>query len=457
MSQVAPGGRARVEIDAYRIYRPNVPEWERDFLVVEEHLPAGHDPDRGLGAVAGRRPHAGRRRPDLLLRPRPVSRDASSTTSTATCPASTAPCRPRSASAYEPGRSHLGPAGDLKVLAPGEPATDPYKATPDELYARGKALFDAGRLAEAAAPLEALFGGYTLRDDVAKDAARMLLLIHIDQDYDARKVVQYFEVVKEKAPELVITFDDLLVIGRAYRDIGEYERAYLVWRGVTEASYLEDARVGEVLRQRGKTLEGIAYLIDLWRSYPDSAVDRERLLRPLAGPRPATPAQAITDPALPRGAGRGRGHPVRAAPAVDPPDPDRPRRSRPDEPAGRRGEPGPGRRLPRAGGLRGGRQALGPVRQALPQEHVPRQLPVQRGAGRLPPRPVRPGRRGRRDDRRGDLQGRRRRRPAEPEQVAGALHPRPDLRRPPPAGQGARATTSRSPTGSPTPPARSSR
>ena len=42
------------------------------------------------------------------------------------------------------------------------------------------------------------------------------------------------------------------------------------------------------------------------------------------------------------------------------------------------------------------------------------------------------------DDRQGDLQGCRRRRPAEPQQVAGALHPGPDLRRPPPARQGAR-------------------
>ena len=38
-----------------------------------------------------------------------------------------------------------------------------------------------------------------------------------------------------------------------------------------EASYLEDARVGELLRQRGKTLEAIAYLVDLWRSYPNTA------------------------------------------------------------------------------------------------------------------------------------------------------------------------------------------
>jgi TolA-binding protein len=269
VSQVALGGRARVEIDAIRVLPANRPEWERDFLVVEEHLPAGATLIEGsVQSSSGSHTLAdgvltfyfapdqypGRVRYDVYGYLPGMYR---------TLPASVR-------SAYDPGRSHLGPAGEIRVLSPGETPNDPYKATPDELYARGKALFDAGRLTEAAAPLEEVFNAYTLRDDVAKDAARMLLLINI-KDYSPRKVVQYFEVVKEKAPELVITFDDLLVIGRAYRDINEYERAYLVWRGVAEASYLEDARVGEVLRQRGNTLEGIAYLLDLWREYPDSA------------------------------------------------------------------------------------------------------------------------------------------------------------------------------------------
>ena len=66
--------------------------------------------------------------------------------------------------AYDPGVTHMGPAGDLQVLAHGEPATDPYKATPDELYARGKGLFQAGRLHEAAEPLEELFADTDLGD-----------------------------------------------------------------------------------------------------------------------------------------------------------------------------------------------------------------------------------------------------------------------------------------------------
>ena len=49
----------------------------------------------------------------------------------------------------------------------------------------------------AAEPLEELFGAYTLNDNTAKDAARMLLTIHI-KDYQPRKVVQDFEILREK-------------------------------------------------------------------------------------------------------------------------------------------------------------------------------------------------------------------------------------------------------------------
>ena len=201
-------------------------------------------------------------------------------------------------SAYEPGRYHLGPVGELRVRVPSEPNTDPYKPTPDELYARGKIHFDAGRFTEAGLALEPLFAEYTLRDDIAKDAARMLLLINIRAD-EPRRIVQYFEVVKEKAPELILTFEQLLAIGKAYRDINEYERATIVWRGLIEASYLEDARVGELLRQRGKTLEAIAYLIDLWRSYPSTAAiesDFFGLSQILA----QTASQAFSNPKLRR-------------------------------------------------------------------------------------------------------------------------------------------------------------
>ncbi len=49
-SQVALGGEARVALAAWRNVPDTTPEWERDFLVVEEHLARRRDPDRRLGA-----------------------------------------------------------------------------------------------------------------------------------------------------------------------------------------------------------------------------------------------------------------------------------------------------------------------------------------------------------------------------------------------------------------------
>ncbi len=169
--------------------------------------------------------------------------------------------------AEDPGRGDFGAPGELAVLAPGEAKTDIYRPTPDELYDRGKRLFDAGRLADAASPLESLFEGYTLRDDVLRETARMLLYVDLAR-HDARRIVRDFEIVREKAPELVIAFETLLSVGRAYAEIGEFERAYLGWTALAEASYLEDARIGELLRERGRDLEGIALLLKLWRETP---------------------------------------------------------------------------------------------------------------------------------------------------------------------------------------------
>jgi alpha-2-macroglobulin len=295
VTQVGLGGRARVAIDASRVAPARRPAWERDFLILEDHLPAGATLVEGsVQSQASRYELA-----DGVLtfyftpdqHPGSIQYDLYGY-----LPGRYRALPPKLRSAYEPGKYHLGPAGSLTVLPPGEKPTDPYRPTPDELYARGKALYDAGRLADAAAPLEALWSAYTLRDDIAKDAARMLLAIHI-KNYDANKVVKYFEVLKERSPELVIPFDDIRTVGRAYSDIGEHERAFLVWRATAEASYLEDARVGEVLRQRGKALEGLAFLLDLWREYPNtSSIQADffalaQLVSSLAG-------KAMSDPAV---------------------------------------------------------------------------------------------------------------------------------------------------------------
>ena len=271
------------------------------------------------------------------------------------------------------------------------------------------------------------------------------------------RVVSTSRSSRRRPPSCVIPFDEIQVVGRAYRDIGEYERAYLVWRATTEASYLEDARVGEVLRQRGKTLDGDRLPARPLARVSRHGVDRERLLRPRAGRR--RPRRAGHDrPGAPPRAGRRRGHPVRAAPAGDPADQVVPRRSRP-------GTRWPTRRAwPWSATSSSWRTSTSvvklaaPVRRALPQEHVPRQLPVQRGprASSTSASTTGPSRSPRRSP------------TATYKDADGVDQPSPnkwqalyilgqiyDARRQP--AKAARRTTSRSPTASPTPPARSRR
>ena len=350
-------------------------------------------------------------------------------------PVSIAPCPLRSRAPTSRDDSIWEPSSELRVRQAGEPGTDPYKPTPDELYARGKAHFDAGRFAEAGEALEPLFGGYTLRDDIGKDAARMLLLINIKEE-QPRKIVTYFEVVKEKAPELILTFNQLLSIGKAYREIKEFERAMIVWRGLIEASYLEDARVGELLRQRGKTLEAIAYLVDLWRSYPNTASIESDFFG-LSQLVAKTASEAFTNPKLRRElavAGVTRSQlllqsirMIQVFLACSPRNPVA------DEAS-----------LALVGAytdledFKSVDKLSARFAKLYPKSTYFDSFQYADAPGQLPPRPVRPGRRSCAGDCQCDLQGCRRRRSAQPQQVAGRLHSGPDLRRSPPARQGTR-------------------
>ena len=157
---------------------------------------------------------------------------------------------------------------------PGEKNTDPYRPTPDELYARGKAHFDAGRYAEAAARAGAAVRRlHPAGRGWPRTPPGCCCLISIKTMTPARSC-SISRWSRRRLPSLILTFDQLLVIGKAYRDINEYERAIIVWRGLIEASYLEDARVGELLRQRGKTLEAMAYLHRALADLSQHALDR---------------------------------------------------------------------------------------------------------------------------------------------------------------------------------------
>ena len=100
----------------------------------------------------------------------------------------------------------------------------------------------------------------------------MLLWIHTSPKfYDARKIVDLFEVLRERYPQLEIPFDKILVVGKAYTDIGEFERSWLVYRAAIAASFSNDSAISAVLEDEGRFLGSIDFQERIWREYPDTA------------------------------------------------------------------------------------------------------------------------------------------------------------------------------------------
>ena len=75
--------------------------------------------------------------------------------------------------------------------------------------------------------------------------------------------------MKEKYPELVIPFDKVLAVGKAYREIEEFERAMLVFKATAAASFVKDAKVAGILEAQGQVLGSVDFMTGLWRSYPE--------------------------------------------------------------------------------------------------------------------------------------------------------------------------------------------
>ena len=176
--------------------------------------------------------------------------------------------------ALHPERMRIGEPARLTVLAPDEKSQDPYKMNRSEHYALGKRYFDDGLYDEALPHVRHLFDYNRQRRNgyQEREVARMMLWIHTSEGYyDARQIVQSFEVLRERYPQLEIPFDRILVAGRAYRDIGELERAYLIYRATIDASFINDSNVSAVLEDQGQFLGSIDYQRELWWEYPDTS------------------------------------------------------------------------------------------------------------------------------------------------------------------------------------------
>ena len=169
--------------------------------------------------------------------------------------------------AYRLDRIATSDTKGLTVLTSGEKSSDDYRLSPRELYELGKWRFANREMKDAIEHLTELVDKWNLDASVYQDATRMLLDAHLAEGH-AQGVVKHFEVIKERWPELEISYDKILKIGAAYHEIGEFERSYLIFRATVESSFLTESQVAGFLQSQNELLRSVEVMDKLIREYP---------------------------------------------------------------------------------------------------------------------------------------------------------------------------------------------
>ncbi|HEX7449417.1 MAG TPA: tetratricopeptide repeat protein [Pirellulales bacterium] len=169
--------------------------------------------------------------------------------------------------AYRPEQLAVAEPKSLAVLPLGRASGDEYRWSPQELFELGKRHFAKHELAEAGVFLTELVTQWQLRPEIHREAASMLLDIHLARGPEA-DIVRYFELIKEKWPDVELTFEKIVKVGAAYDKLGEYERAYLIFRATVESSFLRENGVAGFLEEQGEFLRSVEVMGRLLAEYP---------------------------------------------------------------------------------------------------------------------------------------------------------------------------------------------
>ncbi len=172
-------------------------------------------------------------------------------------------------SAYHPELLAISEASEVHLLPEGERSTDSYRMTPDESFYLAKAHFDDGKLKEVRTLLLPLLDEFEnkFRPTYLKQVAHMLLFASVESG-SPNEIVRYFEIIKQRAPDLFIPIDKVLQIGTAYAELGEHERAMLIFRASLNEAFGKDLQIVGSLDQQNHWLMATRLLDQLIGEYP---------------------------------------------------------------------------------------------------------------------------------------------------------------------------------------------
>ena len=174
-------------------------------------------------------------------------------------------------STFDPSMSNFTHLFELPIRERGAEKTIDYKMTPDGYFALGCALFADKDAAGALENLEAFLNKYkqlTPHDKYLVDAASKLFRLAFDGG-DNKRLIRYFELLRERAPTLSLTFKETARVGAAYRARGEHEQALQIFALAAGSSFGREARVAQALELQGEAAGSLMFLADLIRTYPD--------------------------------------------------------------------------------------------------------------------------------------------------------------------------------------------
>ncbi|MDA1015036.1 MAG: MG2 domain-containing protein, partial [Planctomycetota bacterium] len=168
---------------------------------------------------------------------------------------------------YRPDKIAITEPKSLDVLARGEQTKDTYKLTPVELYRIGLGHFNKSDHATAFEHLSTLFRTYRLDAKHYPHVVQLLFLSALELNRST-PIVEYFEIIKERFPGVDVSFESILKVASAYRELGEYERSYLVYRATVESAFERESQIAGFLDARGEFVRSVQVLERLLQEYP---------------------------------------------------------------------------------------------------------------------------------------------------------------------------------------------